>query len=164
MFSSHGEVLYAGSFVMDLLVWKDIDLNIIVEKNKRNEVAKKLVSDFLDREDVTRIKILKDLFQKYGDCMPNSLYVGVEISGWKFDIHILDEKEASKTKQKTDKFLSAMTDEKKEKILFYKNELIEKYGRCPKFSSYHLYHAILFENLQNTDEIYQYLRLKGVKV
>ena len=97
--SSQGEVLYAGSHELDLMIWEDIDLNIIVEKENQNSVAKSLVCSFLDRDDVDRVKIFRDLRKKYGTAMPEGHYIGLKIGKWKLDIHIVLKDQAEVTKK-----------------------------------------------------------------
>ena len=163
LFSKHGRVVYAGSYAMDLMTWKDIDLNIIV-KASDSCCEKALVNDLLDRDDVSRLKVLRDLYKKYGDAMPNAAYVGGVIDGWKFDIFLVDQDQANKTKEKTEGVISLLTDEKREKILYWKDKLLTSSGRSPKFSSVHVYDAILKHNLAEDQEVYSYLRNKGIDV
>lgn len=161
MFSECGEVLYAGSYALDLLIWKDIDLNIIVEKEQISDISKSLVNVCLENPSIQRIKIFRDLHKKYGDEMPDGDYVGLLVDGWKIDIFILDENEACKTKQKTESVRSKLTEETRKTILEIKEELLLPSGRTPKFSGKFIYEAVLGEKFQTKQEVLVHLSSLG---
>jgi hypothetical protein len=164
LLKKHGKVLYAGSYALDLMVWKDIDLNIIVGARDCKDVLKFLVSNLLDRKDVTRVKVFRDLREKYGTALPRGVYVGAIVDGWKLDIFLVDEQEAAETREKTESVRKLLTKEKREQILLYKNKLLTPSGRSPKFSSVHVYDAILKEGLTEQGAVYKYLRENGIRV
>jgi hypothetical protein len=164
LFSRHGKVLYAGAYALDLMIWKDIDLNIILEKSSSEKVIKSLVSDLLDREDVSRIKVFRDLHQKYGASMPRGVYAGAIIDGWKFDIFLVDAEEGEETANKSESVRELLNEKNREKILFYKNKLLTSAGRSPKFSSVHVYDAILKKGLTKENAVFGYLRENGIQV
>lgn len=164
IFSSLGETIYVGSYSMDLLAWRDIDLNIVVEKSKQLDAAKKLFQEMIDKPDLDRIKLYKDLLKKYRGQMPDSIYLGMVYKGWKFDVHFVEKSEVEKTLNRQKAFLNAMTSETRELILEIKNELVEKYGRCPMFSSFTMYQAILFENMLDKEQVYEYMKKGGAKI
>ena len=48
------------------------------------------------------------------------------------------------------------------KIIKIKSLLLNKEGRTPKFSGFYIYQAILNNNLENDEEIINYLEEKGI--
>ncbi|MCH9811281.1 hypothetical protein K0U07_00795 [bacterium] len=157
LFSSFGEVLFAGSFAMDLMIWKDIDLNIVVDSEKIEEVTKDLVMQLLDNSAVQRIKVYRDLHDKYAGKMPKGIYVGLLVDGWKLDIFVVDRAASEETRVKTEKVRQKLTDSSRRIILEVKEALLLPSGRTPKFSGKHIYEAVLEKGLSSKEEIFSYL-------
>jgi hypothetical protein len=57
-----------------------------------------------------------------------------------------------------------LTEKNKNKILKIKSLLLTNEGRTPKFSGYNIYQAVLNYNLENENEILNYLKENGVEI
>jgi hypothetical protein len=166
----YGDVIYAGSYALDLMAWPDIDLNLVVSKGKDfASIAAKLASEFIQWKEAVRVKFERNLHLRFPD-LPVGLYLGVKLDigdwkiPWKLDIWIVDESEGCKTEEKTKEIRKLLSPEKREKILMWKERLMTPEGRTPSFSGYWLYRALLVLELEEEKEILAYLRKKGVAV
>ena len=157
LFSSFGEVLFAGSYALDLMIWKDIDLNIIVDAGKIQSVTKNLVVELLDNAATQRVKVYRDLHQKYQGEMPMGDYVGILFDGWKLDVFVVDKEASEETRQKTERVQEKLTQKTRELIQEIKQALLLPSGRTPKFSGKHIYEAVLEKGLASKKEIFSYL-------
>jgi hypothetical protein len=167
-FVENGLLHVTGSYALDVLVWRDLDLYF--EPNNPKGVyeifAESLKLLTLDTT-VTRIKLEKALYKKYAH-VPKGIYLGIKVQFdenhlWKIDIWALDHKKVQNNLlREIASFKDKMTAEKRNLILRTKHALMGERERTPSFSSYFVYKAILEKNMENVDQIKTYIRSQGV--
>jgi len=158
----HGEVIYTGSYALDLMVWTDIDLYVIPKLGITwDECAAQLAAGFLRRPDVDRVKVEKSFWKTRPD-LPKGIGFGVKIPGpnhalpWKLDIWIVDDEVRSQNRVLMDAIRSKLTPKSREIIILAKTALITN-GRTPSMSGVLVYEAVLYKGLTTTDEIINYV-------
>lgn len=165
-----GEVFYAGSYVLNLMAWPDIDLNLVVEEGKNPaQAASELATEFILWEESVRVKFERKMHLT-NPGVPEGVYLGIKLDigkwklPWKLDIWMVDQKLCEETKKKTQEVQELLTDSSREKILFWKQKILTPEGRTPSFSGHWLCQAILVHQLTKEEEIFNFLREHGVKV
>lgn len=175
--SSCGEVVYTGSFALDLMAWPDIDISLFLEPDFR------AVDRFFEAgcrvaecDNVVSMK-----FHNYHRFpipeLPPGLYWNTKInrsaarsSGvsegvpWKIDIWSMDKKAADENRRDMERIKKSLTQETRELILDVKYSLITEEGRTPVLSGYHIYQAVLVEGLKDREAIVNYLRDHGIDI
>ncbi len=172
--SKHGTVEIVGSFTLDLMTWRDIDIEVIVPKLERSMVQE--ICSYLAGLERPRIDftIMDNLLDKNPN-LPNSLYVGVKYfkkdlpheqrsSGspfiWKLDIHFVtneDSRGVAVTKDLKEK----ITEENKKIILELKHELASHPRYRKEIFSMDIYKSVFDHNVKNIDEFKEYLNQTG---
>jgi len=168
LLSKYGEVVYTGSYETDLMVWPDIDIQLIIppEHSKLDQIMR-LSHDLLNDSDVQNIKLINFYLTKKPG-MPDGIYLGAKIKdrdsniSWKIDIWALEPESLKENIKFTKNIKNKLTPELKELIIKWKYELMGDDDRVPQFGSYYLYKAILDENLRNKEEILAYLRYNNL--
>lgn len=165
-----GDLTITGSYALDLLVWPDLDMNLVIEPPKNSEAELiDLVSWFLLSRHVLEVQIKRELNKKHKE-LPEGTFLNVKWRlpddkiEWKLDIWIVDRSEQRANAEKMYELNHAMTPARRALILKMKHAFLTKSGRTPKLSSYLLYKAILFENLSSEEQIRNYLTSNGVKL
>lgn len=162
-----GEVVYSGSYALDLMVWNDIDLYVIPKKNKSPEqCAAQLAAMLAVRNDVDFVKVEKNIWKRM-PAVPNGVYVGVKIPKpgykleWKLDIWIVGEEERAKNKKLLADILRHLDEPKRKLIIEAKLKLMGDQGRTPSMSSVHVYRAVLEMGLTSVDEVIAFITSLG---
>jgi hypothetical protein len=158
-----GDVIYTGSYALDLMVWTDLDLYIVPRTGVRwDDCIADLASAFLRRSDVDRVKVEKS-FWKVRPELPRGLGMGVKIPienehmPWKLDIWILDEKTRAANLVFMQSIESRLTQSTREVIIRAKTALITN-GRTPSMSGVLVYEAVLDKGLMTVDEVVRYVK------
>lgn len=165
----YGKFLIVGSFKTDLMVWRDLDLQIILDDyEKRLDIFAKISSQLLEDRELKSIKLI-NFFQGKKKSMPVGLYMGMSFTtqsqeDWKVDLWTLDEKDQKQSSEFTQKLEEKLTPKHRELILSWKYRLMKDQKRVPQLGSYFLYQAIVFEELSDEKSIISYLRSKGLEV
>jgi hypothetical protein len=163
-----GNVHLTGSYALDLMVWRDIDLLLEVDTNLKDRV--RVFSDiaykFLHDSDLKNIKLINFTpGKKVG--MPTGMYMGLTCNynqeNWKIDIWALDSEPMNENIEFMNQVKSKLTKDLKKLIIDWKYKLLRD-GRVPQLGSYMLYKAILFEGIRREEEIFRYLQENGVKI
>lgn len=166
--SKYGQVVYTGSYAADLMVWPDIDVQLILpdEQDKIDailNVSKILLND----PDVKDVKLINFAKRKKPG-MPCGMYVGVKIKDsdsmleWKIDIWALEHDHYARDLEFHKSIMQKLTPELKEILIAWKYRLMGDNDRVPQLGSYYLYQAVLFEGLTEEKLIEQFLKKSGV--
>ena len=154
-----GEVIYSGSYALNLMVWNDIDLYVVPKPNESPEQCAAQIAALLAvRDDVDLVKVEKNIWKRM-PAVPTGIYVGVKIPKpgykleWKLDIWIVDEEERAKNKRLIADILCKLDEPKRRLILDAKLKLMGELGRTPSMSSVHVYQAVLEMGLTSVDEV-----------
>jgi hypothetical protein len=167
----YGDVIYSGSYVLDLLAWRDLDIYLVLDDDPDPMgTLAKIVAEVVQRKDLLRAVIqlkthLKDPFPKG----PEGLYLGLKLgedwpSAWKLDIWVVSPDKRAKNKADLERVRAALAPETRELILDIKNKLLTPEGRTPSLTGHNLYEAVLFRGLRSQTDICAYLKEHGVKL
>lgn len=165
----YGPVIYSGSYALDLMAWRDIDLYLNLDDDPEPiETLCKLVRDFSIRDDALRVVIQHKTHLKY-PAFPVGICLGIKLGSdwskfWKLDIWVVSNAVREQNKANLQQVLDTLTPETKELILDMKQKLMTPAGRTPSMSGYFLYQAVLHEGLRDENKIRSYLREHGVKL
>lgn len=161
--SKYGEVTYVGSYALDLMVWKDIDLEIQMKSLHSIIDFMDLAKDLAVLDGIKRINFLRDIYKKY-PALPKGLCMGIYIDDWKIDVWDMNADEIAHHREQRDAFQRKLTKTLRELIFSFKESVLTEIGRTPKFSGVHIMQAILDHGLRDRQEIIEYLRKQGIKL
>jgi len=165
--SKYGETYIVGSVVLDLMVWRDIDIEVIAEntpiKGEALEIAKYLFS-------INGVRKVSPIDYRsrninYSDTVkpnkPNGLYVGAEYideggNSWKIDVWYLT-KNSANSKTKTDEILSKLDDANRKIIIDIKSQIYDNPNYRKNVTSVDVYEAVLDKNVTNFPEFKDYI-------
>lgn len=163
LLTRYGELYYAGSYALDLMAWKDIDMNLIInDPNDRRQAAAELAKHFILLPEARRVLIDNSLHEKYAG-MPQGTCLSVKM-GWKLDIWLVDAATSAQTERKTEWVREHLSPHARSIIVSWKQRHLLPSGRTPKFSGHWLYQAVLGEGLESDADICAYLTKQGVCV
>ncbi|MCK4935167.1 MAG: hypothetical protein KAR79_06225 [Simkaniaceae bacterium] len=161
LLSKYGKVSFVGSYALDLLAWRDIDLELQMQVPHSISDFMDLAKDLAEFPGVKRITFLKDLHLKYKD-FPKGLCMGVYIDQWKIDIWDMDAQEITYHQGISNAYKQKLTPDLRELIVSCKQQILTKEGRTPKSSGVYLLEAALTHGLRDPKEIFAYLKKHGV--
>lgn len=165
----HGVPVIVGSFDLELLTRRDIDIEVVV-KNLTRDVVKNTAS-FLLGLDTQRIDLtIMDNTVGSNLNLPNSLYLGVRYSkegfpeykglAWQLDIHFLTQADA-RGAQTTQKIKERLTPQSRTSILRVKSAVGSNPQYHRSYYSTDIYEAVLDHDVQDLDSFKAYLKTKG---
>lgn len=162
LLSRCGDVIYTGSYALDLMVWPDIDLYVVPRPGVDwDACAAELAAGFTRRADVDRVKVEKSFWKKRPE-LPKGIGIGVKIPSpnhllpWKLDIWIVDAQTRDQNRVLMEGIRSKLTPTSRQLIIEAKTALI-KDGRTPSMSGVRVYEAVLEKGLASQDEILRYV-------
>ena len=160
----YAHVYPTGSYLLDLMVFPDIDLYITpVSIPQLFEIGAQIARCEL----VTQV-----VFERSEDpvLLPGGLYLKPRIRygdwgrPWKIDIWSLDEDLISTKMAEMEHFRSRLTPELRQKIIEYKISIMTAQLRPPAYSGYYIYQAFLEEGLLEFPDVTSYLNEHGIKI
>lgn len=167
--SAYGKVVYTGSYAADLMVWPDLDIQLVLPENvNKLETILNICKVFLEDSDLKDIKLIN--FEKRKKAgMPVGMYMGMHINDksdnlvWKIDIWALETEHYLRDVEFHRQIMSKLTPELKSLLIYWKYKLMGENDRVPHLGSYYLYKAVLFNNITSDEQIAKYLKESGVK-
>lgn len=158
--SKIGEVTIVGSLELGLMVWRDIDIEVYVEKSDKEQIIK-LMGDLVRQEDRVDFIFLDNLIFKK-ERFPNGLYLGVTTGKethkiWKIDIWFMSGERATGYND-LQTLKPRLNDENKKIILEIKNALWDHPKYKKVVSSKDIYEAVLDHEVKNLEEFKEYLK------
>ncbi|MBN8828203.1 MAG: hypothetical protein J0H68_05805 [Sphingobacteriia bacterium] len=165
--SNYGEIVFAGSYTTNLMVWNDIDIQLILPNSDNYlEVFTSLAKDFLELETTSKVQLL-NFYHRKDSNMPRGMCMGLysklpDGTKWKVDIWSLAEEELVKSQAFQQLMLSKLNPELRELIIKLKFQLMGEQDRVPKNGSYFIYKAIFEENILEEKDIINYLKERGI--
>lgn len=168
-FAPYGELFYTGSYAANLMVWKDIDMQITLKDSSISPIEQftQMSNHFLADPDVRSVKLM-NFRPGSSPGMPSGMYMGLDYKildtkeKWKVDLWSLQPEDFQKNVAFMKEVEEKMTEEKRQKILQWKFRMMGDHDRVPKLGSYYLYKAIIFAGLLRDSEIHDYLNSHGV--
>jgi hypothetical protein len=162
--SKYGEFELMGSIKYGLMTWRDIDANLIMEKDPGNdefwEITKQLFASL-------HVKLLTvvDNRQQIEKDRPKSMYVGIKYKDkndeiWKIDLRLIARNQI--TPDKIASLISEkITEETRKIILEIKSQVHDNPKYHKVFSSVDIYKAVLLEDVDNLVNFKKYLINQG---
>lgn len=164
-----GEPNLVGSIVLDLMVYKDIDIEVIVDPLNRKSISQVISNLALKdsrRIDFSVINNTSHIKLKF----PEGIYLGIKyhlgsdwisnFSGnentWKIDIWFV-KRENARSLKTTEMIKSQLTEQNKKIILEIKNNLYKEEGYRKIFSALDIYKAVLEERVGSVTEFNKHL-------
>lgn len=159
-----GSVRPVGSFELGLMVWPDLDLEVITPDPPRPENVLGVLRDLVLVSGVQKINYA-DHRDALGGEVPRGIYLGPdpEFQGvrWQVDVWFIDEDVAGARRRLTDSIREGLDDDKRRTILQIKQiaAASDRYHRG--VSSVDIYRAVLDEGVTSIDEFAAYLARTG---
>ena len=167
---AHADVLYAGSYALNLMAWPDIDIAASMFGDPFNKLAFfELGKRIGQLENIVSMKFT-DWYRYPVDPLPQGLYWGIRIANtfsdvpWKIDLWSLKPSVLQEHRDFLKETLAKLTPHTRKLIIDIKLSLLTDKGRTPTLSGFHIYQAVLMHGMTKRDEIVQYLRDNGVEL
>lgn len=169
LFNQNGKLHAAGSYALDLLVWRDLDLYFEPAAGKNGlSVLADVTRELVLSPNVRRLKLEKS-FNTINPFLPKGIYLGLKIITteditWKVDIWVVEKEYQTQKLQETADLKAAidLRPELKELILSLKHQLKGNAHRTPSLSSYYVYQGVLEHDIKLIDEMKLFLKEKGL--
>lgn len=159
-----GETHVVGSVELDLMVWRDIDIEVIATNKPTKENAISVAGFIYKNEHVRRVTPI-DYTDGDGVKKPKGQYVGAEYvengNKWKLDVWLLD-KQSSRSFEVTNTLKGKITPENRIAILNIKNDLFEHPKYRKDFVSVDIYNAVIEGKVHNTQEFKDLLAKRNI--
>lgn len=167
--SLHGKIHYTGSYALDMMCWKDIDIVLEVSNIEDSKIHfHNIIGQLLELPDIMDIHFIDGMNFKIRPGLPKGYYLGFDmfderiVEKWKIDMWVLDAEDFSKNQVFMNEAKQKLTPELKELIINIKFQLMGENKRVPSLMSFHLYNAVLFEGLRNENEILEFIKNKAI--
>lgn len=159
--SKYGDAYTVGSVALDLMTWRDIDLEVICNKEPTRKNAFE-VAELLFLENNFRRVTPIDYRNGDGIAKPKGLYIGGEYinkdkNKWKVDVWLLTPDSAN-AKKKTQEIKGKLTPEYKKRILNLKSQLHNHPKYRKQILSVDIYDAVLNRGVASLEDFKKYLQ------
>ncbi len=161
--SQYGKIEPAGSYVYDVMSWRDLDCTCRLHPGVDPVAA---LWDWC-RLAQQRFAWAKFNFQNFlGDrkpWWPRGIYLGAQLvrpefgGEWKVDLWALSPESQTQADELLQDIKARLTPELRPLILSLKHELMQGHSRVPQQRSLALYRAVLWEGLRERDQIFEFL-------
>ena len=159
--NKYGETYVVGSVELDLMVWRDIDIEIIAENTPAKDGAIEIAKYLFNLEGMRKVSSI-DYRDSDNTNKPKGLYVGAEYideskNSWKIDVWYLT-KDSANSKSKTDEILSKLNEENRKKIVDIKSQIYNNPNYRKNVISVDIYEAVLEKGINNLEEFKKYIK------
>jgi len=158
--SSFGHPRIVGSLALGLMTWPDIDIDVEVDDEIRDDEVWQTARFLLDQETVTLVSLADDRSGSTED-RPPSMYVGARVRAqgdtiWKIDIRFVRSADAVASAH-LEELPARLTPRSREAILDIKDFVCERpeYGRAA--SGIDVYRAVLYDGVEDLAEFEAWL-------
>lgn len=159
--SEYGKTEVVGSLEYGLMVWRDIDIDLVFKNEILETSYWEIVKKLFSNKEI-QLMTLSDNRKIVNKNRPKSLYIGIKyLNGkgdiWKIDIRLLNNNDLNIHRIK-DLIDEKITPENKLIILEIKSKVCNDPKYHKDFSSVDIYEAVLLKNIKNTKEFWKYLK------
>jgi hypothetical protein len=166
-----GEVFYTGSYALDLMTWRDIDLQVkLYNEQSKFEAISAIFGHMIKDTDVIHMEYTRST-KENNPKMPEGDYLQLRVKEapgqiWKIDIWMLNDSDFKQNREFVSRMKELLTSDNsiRDLIVNMKYEFMGNNERPPKMASYYLYQAVLFANINDPKEIRQYMKDHGVQI
>ncbi len=153
-----GFLYVAGSYIYDLMAWRDFDLVLKVDELNNSNVYE-IVSDIGKKISPDELRVIRNTERKESD-RPRGYWIGIYIDLWKIDLWEMDHQNAQKELEKNEKIKSLVKDTDKSVLIALKKQLTKDPDYHRKFSSVDVYYSYIYGNVRTTEGFYKWLKEK----
>lgn len=153
----YGKVYFSGSYDLDLMYKKDIDIGIVNDSLTVSEFTK-LGKELIDKLNSPSVYYRNTRITPVKNRPENSLYWGIKTGDWFIDIWAMSKKVQSRSDAYIRDIKNKLKPAHKKIILQLKADLLEEktYGKL--FGSRELYDAVLNKKVKTVEEFKEYLK------
>lgn len=162
LLSKHGKVEIVGSLALGLLVWRDIDIDVVIDKNFDTDKYFRTVIELFHHKNIKDLRLI-DNRTSFEINRPKSMYIGVfyqkhASEKWKIDIRFVHKKDAYAIDY-LNEIRSKLNKENRLNILKIKEAVYTHplYGK--EFSSVDIYSATLDKGITTKKEFFELIKL-----
>jgi hypothetical protein len=155
-----GQLELVGSAALDLMTWRDVDLQVRMDHGREPELWRALINHFIGIEQIRRLNAIKFL----GDYRPDmsrgwclGIYLLFEGHEWKVDLWALTEEEQARSDLWLAEVRERLDPSSRDLILTVKQHLMVD-GRVPQGLSRRLYQLVLLDGVHDPEELLTRLR------
>lgn len=152
-----GEVQFTGSYELDLMYKKDIDLSIIND-NLTVEDFLQLGKELIDKLSTPTVYYRNTRITPIAQRPENGLYWGINTGDWWIDIWAMNESVYKRAECYISEIKSKLNSQNRIIILQLKNELLSLNLYGNEFGSRELYDAVLNNNVNSVQSFEKYLK------
>jgi hypothetical protein len=164
--SKYGNVHISGSYSLDLMTWRDLDLYLETEHVTESaffELGKELVNILHP----IKMSYRNETGRKDKE-LPNGLYWGIYLGNerkgaWKIDVWAVSSNELQERLEYCEILKRKLTPENRSNILEIKYRCWQHPGYRRSFLSTDIYTAVLSDNVRGYEEFKEYLKLMSSK-
>ena len=164
LLSKHGKVEIVGSLALGLLVWRDIDIDVVMNRNFDTDKYFQMVIELFKHKNIKDLRLI-DNRTSFEKNRPKSMYIGVFYQKqvgekWKIDIRFVHKKDAYAIDY-LNVIRSKLNKKNRLNILKIKETVYTHplYGK--EFSSVDIYEAVLIHGIHNIRDFNIYLHKQG---
>lgn len=155
-FTSYGDLFITGSYVYNLMAWRDFDVVLQIDDYNPQKVYS-LVKDIAIRVNPDELKILNNI-DGVKQNRPKGYWIGIYVENWKIDLWVMDAINTMKEVKQTEQLDEMLTSINKDELIRIKLELSKNPDYHKKFSSVDLYNAYLTGGVKTVNEFYLWLK------
>jgi hypothetical protein len=160
--SKYGEIKFTGSYELDLMFKKDIDISLINNKLTVPEFTQ-LGKELIDQLKTPSVYYRNTRINPIEKRPENSLYWGVQIDEWFLDIWAMSKNVYLKSEYYINEIKAKLNQENRNIILSLKYEYLKSKRYSKQFGSRELYEAVLNHDVKTSKEFDKYLSEKSFK-
>ena len=165
--SKYGRPRIVGSVALGLMTWRDIDIDLEITGEIRDQDFWKTAKYLLAQDKVTLV-ILVDNRKMIEKNRPPSMYIGGKVQAddgaiWKLDIRFISEQHAIAQKY-IDSISSKLTDGRRRAILSIKHVVAQDPRYRTEISSVDIYEAVLDKGITDLEGFKEQLRESGIEL
>jgi hypothetical protein len=154
----YGRPRVTGSYALDLMVWRDLDIELVAEGLSVNDFFA-LGRDLASRLQPARMSFRDErLMETRG--LPRGMYWGIHLPGegnWKIDVWAMDRAEAGRRSPYAAWVAAGLTPATRRAILEIKSAIWNLPGYRSDYSSKDVYDAVLSHGVRDVERFRDYL-------
>jgi len=155
LFRKYGELSVAGSYVYNLMAWRDFDV-VLKTDNLTSEVVYSLISGIGKSINPDELKVLNNI-NRFDKNRPIGYWIGIYVEKWKIDLWVMDKENSEKEIEQTQKLDKLLSNVDKDELIKLKIELSKNPDYHKKFSSVDLYNSYL-DGVRSTEGFFKWLK------
>ena len=154
--NNFGEVKFTGSYELDLMYKKDIDISLVNDNLSVSDFTQ-LGKELIDKLNTPTVYFRNTRITPVARRPENALYWGIKTGEWFLDIWAMNRDVYSRAEKYIEEVKSKLTTQNKIIILQLKADLLKTKTYGNRFSSRELYDGVLNHGVKNVNQLNEYL-------